>query len=257
MIILNNFLISLQFLTIIPPFPPFNKGGRWGITPIDEKSFGKSVIFFPLIGAFIGVLLVIISRLTSAFLPVSVSDAIVLAVLILVTGGLHVDGFADTIDAFAGGKNKDDVLRIMKDSRIGTFGVTGLIMLLLTKYISIQNLPVDTKYLILIAMPIFGRWSVLPMGSIFKYARIEGGTGKAFAESIGLKEFIIGTLTALAIIVSLLKFKGFLMFIVIFIVTLIIGRYSEKKINGITGDVFGAAIELNELIVLILALLLF
>ena len=244
MIILNNFLISLQFLTIINIKTD---------TPIDEKSFGKSVIFFPLIGAFIGVLLVIISRLTSAFLPVSVSDAIVLAVLILVTGGLHIDGFADTVDGFAGGKNKDDILRIMKDSRIGTFGVVGIVMLLLTKYLSLQSLQPDTKYFVLITMPVIGRWSVLPMGLFFKYARIEGGTGKIFAESIRLKELIIGTIMALAIIIPLFRLKGFLMLAVIFIVTLLIGRYSKRKINGITGDVFGATIEINELIILILS----
>ena len=246
MIILNNFLISLQFLTIINIKTD---------TPIDEKSFGKSVIFFPLIGAFIGVLLVIISRLTSAFLPVSVSDAIVLAVLILVTGGLHIDGFADTVDGFAGGKNKDDILRIMKDSRIGTFGVVGIVMLLLTKYLSIYSLQEDIKYFILIAMPVIGRWSVLPMGLFFKYARIDGGTGKIFAESIRLKELIIGTVIVLSIIIPLFRLNGFLMLAVIFIVTLLIGRYSKRKINGITGDVFGATIEINELIILILSLL--
>ena len=248
MISINNFIASLQFLTII---------NIKNDAPVDEKSFGRSVIFLPLIGLLIGVLLVITSKISLSILPASVSDAIVLAVLIIVTGGLHVDGFADTIDGFAGGKNKDDILRIMKDSRIGTFGVVGIVMLLLTKYLSIQNLQSDTKYFVLIIMPVIGRWSVLPMGMFFKYARIEGGTGKIFAESVRLKEFIIGTIIVLSIIIPLFRLNGFLMLAVIFIVTLVIGRYSKRKINGITGDVFGAAIEINELIVLILALLLF
>lgn len=241
---LKSFLLSLQFLTII---------NIKNDAPIDEKSFGRSVIFLPLIGLLIGVLLVITSKILFAILPVLISDAIVLIVLIIITGGLHVDGFADTIDGFAGGKNKDDILRIMKDSRIGTFGVVGIVMLLLTKYLSIYSLQEDTKYLVLIAMPVIGRWSVLPMGLFFKYARIEGGTGKIFAESIRLKEFIIGTIMALAIIIPLFRLKGFLMLAVIFIVTLLIGRYSKRKINGITGDVFGATIEINELIILILS----
>src|SRR3990167_1361865 len=104
--ILKDFLLSLQFLTII---------NIKNDAPIDEKSFGRSVIFLPLIGLLIGVLLVITSKISFAILPVLISDAIVLIVLIIITGGLHVDGFADTIDGFAGGKNKDDILRIMKD----------------------------------------------------------------------------------------------------------------------------------------------
>lgn len=246
--ILKNFLMSLQFLTII---------NIKNDTTIDKKSFRKTVIFFPLIGLLIGILLVVTSRLSSAILPLSISDAVVLIVLILITGGLHVDGFADAIDGFAGGKDKNDILRIMKDSRIGTFGVVGIVMLLLTKYISIQSLQTDTKYLTLMTMPVLGRWSVLPMGLIFKYARAEGGTGKAFAESVKLKEFITGTIITMTIILFTMKLKGILMLSAIFTATLIIGRYSDKKINGITGDVFGATIEVNELIIVILSLLLF
>lgn len=246
MIILNNFLLSLQFLTII--------NIKDNIT-IYEDRLGKAVIFFPVVGVLIGLILIIISRSLSLWLPIALTDAFILIALLIITGGLHIDGFADTIDGFAGGKDKEDILRIMKDSRIGTFGVAGLIMLLMTKYLAIQSLPIDSKYLILTVMPAFGRWSVLPMGFLFKYARTEGGTGKAFAEHIKLKEFIIGTVLSLIIVISLLGVKGFLMITVVFIVTLLIGRYSEGKINGITGDVFGATIEINELIILILSLL--
>ncbi len=246
MIILNNFLLSLQFLTII--------NIKDNIT-IYEDRLGKAVIFFPVVGVLIGLILIITLRSLSLWLPIALTDAFILIALLIITGGLHIDGFADTVDGFAGGKNKDDILRIMKDSRIGTFGVVGIVMLLLTKYLSIYSLQEDTKYLVLITMPVIGRWSVLPMGLFFKYARIEGGTGKIFAESIRLKEFIIGTIMALAIIIPLFRLKGFLMFAVIFIITLLIGRYSKRKINGITGDVFGATIEINELIILILSLL--
>lgn len=246
MIILNNFLLSIQFLTII--------NIKDNIT-IYEDRLGKAVIFFPVVGVLIGLILIIISRSLSLWLPIALTDAFILIALLIITGGLHIDGFADTIDGFAGGKDKEDILRIMKDSRIGTFGVAGLIMLLMTKYLAIQSLPIDSKYLILTVMPAFGRWSVLPMGFLFKYARTEGGTGKAFAEHIKLKEFIIGTVLSLIIVISLLGVKGFLMITVVFIVTLLIGRYSEGKINGITGDVFGATIEINELIILILSLL--
>lgn len=246
MIILNNFLLSLQFLTII--------NIKDNIT-IYEDRLGKVVIFFPVVGVLIGLILIITSRLLSLWLPVALTDVFILIALLIITGGLHIDGFADTIDGFAGGKDKEDILRIMKDSRIGTFGVAGLIMLLMTKYLAIQGLPIDSKYLILTVMPAVGRWSILPMGFLFKYARTEGGTGKAFAEHIKLKEFIIGTVLSLIIAISLLGVKGFLMITVVFIATLIIGRHSEKRIGGITGDVFGATIEINELIILILSLL--
>ncbi|MBI5187715.1 MAG: adenosylcobinamide-GDP ribazoletransferase [Nitrospirae bacterium] len=272
MIILKDFFLSLQFLTIIPPLPPFTtspspyseggdkgevKGGKGGVAHFEENRFGKAAVFFPLVSLLIGGLLVIISKLTSLFLPLSVSDAIVITTLIIITGGLHIDGFADTIDGFAGGKDRDDVLRIMKDSGIGAFGAAGLIMLLLIKYLSIQSLQMDMKYWILAVMPVFGRWAVLPMGLLFRYARLEGGTGKAFAEAIKIKEFVTGTILCLFIVVLLLGVMGFLMLAGIFIVTLIIGWYSKRRIGGITGDVFGAAIEINELMTLILSLVLF
>lgn len=247
--LIKDFLLSIQFLTII------NIQNSRGTDY--EKRLRRTTIFFPFVGLLIGIMLFLTAKLSSLLLPLSVSDALVLIVLIIITGGLHIDGFADTIDGFAGGKDKENILIIMKDSRIGTFGVTGLIMLLMTKYLAIQSLPVDSKYLILTVMPVFGRWSVLPMGLLFEYARTEGGTGKAFAGSIKLKEFIIGTILSSVIIVSLLGVKGFLMIAVIFIATLIIGRHSENRIGGITGDVFGATIEINELITIIMALVLF
>ncbi|OGV97546.1 MAG: cobalamin 5'-phosphate synthase [Nitrospinae bacterium RIFCSPLOWO2_02_FULL_39_110] len=247
--LIKDFLLSIQFLTII------NIQNSRGTDY--EKRLRGTTIFFPFVGLLIGIILFLTAKLSSLLLPLSVSDALVLIVLIIITGGLHIDGFADTIDGFAGGKDKENILIIMKDSRIGTFGVTGLIMFLMTKYLAIQSLPVDSKYLILTVMPVFGRWSVLPMGLLFEYARTGGGTGKAFAGSIKLKEFIIGTILSSVIIVSLLGVKGFLMIAVIFIATLIIGRYSENRIGGITGDVFGATIEINELITIIMALVLF
>ncbi|MBI3813050.1 MAG: adenosylcobinamide-GDP ribazoletransferase [Nitrospinae bacterium] len=269
MIILKDFFLSLQFLTIIPPLPPFTtspseggdkgevKGGKGGVAHFGEDRFGKAAVFFPLVSLLIGGILVATSKMTSLFLPISISDAIVIMTLIIITGGLHIDGFADTIDGFAGGRDKDDVLRIMKDSGIGAFGAAGLIMLLLMKYLSIQSLQMDMKYWILAAMPVFGRWAVLPMGLLFRYARLEGGTGKVFAETIKLREFVLGTILCLFIVVLLLGVMGFLMLAGIFIVTLMIGWYSNRRIGGITGDVFGAAIEVNELMILILALLLF
>ncbi|MBI4378276.1 MAG: adenosylcobinamide-GDP ribazoletransferase [Nitrospinae bacterium] len=249
----DNFILSLQFLTIIN----IRNDTKVASGQIDKERLGKSAIFFPLVGVFIGFILVITSQVASLWLPVSVTDAMVMIVLIIVTGGLHIDGFADTIDGFAGGRDKDSVLRIMKDSRIGTFGVAGLVMLLLTKYLSIQNTQIDVKSWVLASMPVFGRWSVLPLGFFYRYARMEEGTGKVFAESIEWREFIIGTILSLAIILLLLGSSGFIILSVIFFITLLIGRYSEKRIGGITGDVFGATIEINELITIILSLSLF
>ncbi len=249
MMILNSFLLSLQFLTII------NIRRDFGY--IEENRFGRAAVFFPIVGLLIGGGLVITSKLTSLFLPISISDAIVITILIIITGGLHIDGFADTIDGFAGGKDKNDILRIMKDSGIGAFGTAGLIMLLLMKYLSIQSLHLDMKYWLLAAMPVVSRWAVLPMGLLFRYARLEGGTGKAFAEAIKLKEFVLGSILCLFIVVLLLGVMGLSLLAGIFIVTLIIGWYSNKRVGGITGDVFGAAIEVNELTALVLSLVLF
>ena len=145
-------LISLQFLTVIPV----------KVRNPQEKDFGRSLGYFPLTGCLIGALL---GGLAAAlhFLPSMVAAAILTATSVWLTGGIHLDGFADTCDGLYGKKNKDRSLEIMRDSRIGVMGAAGVFLLLLVKFSVFVSFPFHDLWKILIVSAAFpGGRSPLP-----------------------------------------------------------------------------------------------
>jgi adenosylcobinamide-GDP ribazoletransferase len=117
--ILRDLSLAIRFLTIIPviSFPPSNNTNQ--NEEALEENFANSMAFFPLVGMLIGILLVVLRRIFY-YLPVSplIGDALVLIVWIWLSGGLHLDGFADSVDGFSGGHNKEEILNIMKDIEV-------------------------------------------------------------------------------------------------------------------------------------------
>src|SRR5262245_58349109 len=121
---MRGFLIALQFLTQVPV-----RTDRAA-----PRSIAESYYFYPVIGCFIGVAAVLLRRALMLAFPLSFSVTVVLAFLIWISGGLHEDGLADVADGMGGGWTRDDRLKIMNDSRIGAFGASALILVLLAKY---------------------------------------------------------------------------------------------------------------------------
>ena len=160
---MKRFLIALQFLTILP----FNIKGK-----IEEKDFGRSLIYFPIVGLLIGLFLASIAYI-SAFLPSLVISVLILAAWMAITGGIHLDGFADTCDGFYGNRPKEDILKIMRDSRIGTMGAAGVVMLLLFKFATLSSIRPEDLWKVLIMTVVFARWSQVLACSISKYVRDE------------------------------------------------------------------------------------
>jgi adenosylcobinamide-GDP ribazoletransferase len=114
---ISAFRNALSFITIIP-------AGSWN----DEVPLGRVIALFPVVGFLIGIFLFLVGVLFP-----SMSCALALAVWVIVTGAFHLDGLADTCDALAFGRDKEERLRIMKDSHIGTFGVVAVVLVLLLK----------------------------------------------------------------------------------------------------------------------------
>ncbi len=243
---MRDFLQALSFLTILPV----------GRLPLSEnKGLARTMTFFPAVGLLIGLLLAVAYSLLSFLFSKSLVLWLTLGCLALLTRGLHLDGFADTVDGFAAGGPKEKILEVMRDSRIGAFGVIGLILLIGAKYLALDQMAESSIPPTLILMTVMGRNSMVWVCYRSPYARSSGGLAKPFAENLTLREMIGSSASALGIGLLLWWLKGALVFMGIALVSLAFRAFFIRKLNGITGDTLGAANELSELLCLILLII--
>lgn len=243
---MKRFLIALQFLTIFT----LKKDLK-----VTDEDLAASTTYFPLVGLTLGITLVIAQSLFSSILPQAVVNGLLIALLIICTGALHLDGFADTADGIAGGTDRGDILRIMRDSQIGSFGVVGLIILLLTKYLALNELSESLRNRVLLLMPSLSRWTMAEMAYFSKYARKSEGLGQPFVDLIRKREVLISGIIILIISSILMAYKGMLILAAIAMWTFIASKYFDRKLGGVTGDILGAINELNEVMILLLILI--
>lgn len=238
---MKKFLIALQFLTIFPVKVQ---------SEIENKDFGASLLYFPLIGLLIGLLLAVSTFLFSC-LPEFLKATLILLVSIIITGGIHLDGFADTCDGFYGNRPKEKILEIMRDSHIGVMGVIGIAFLLLLKLSLIIALPDGILWKALIAMTVFARWVQALACSTSSYVRREG-KAKHFIEHACKRNVFIGGIFTLALFLLLIQLKGLILFFLSLLPVFLFLSYMKKKIGGMTGDTIGAVSELSEVTILLL-----
>jgi adenosylcobinamide-GDP ribazoletransferase len=236
-----RFLIALQFLTILPVKIS---------SELKDEDFGRSLAYFPLIGLLIGLLLSGTALLLD-FLPNLVKGVLILIASIVITGGIHLEGFADTCDGFYGSKPKEKILEIMHDSHIGVMGVVGVASLLLLKLSLIVNIPQHILWKSLILMATFARWSQVLACCTSGYARKEG-KAKYFIEYDSKKECLIGCIFTAAAFFLLARLIGVLLLILSLLPVLLFIGYVRKKIGGMTGDTIGAVSEFSEVVILFL-----
>ena len=251
--IFRDLSLAIRFLTIFPiaSFPLSNNNNQDEEEDLEEN-FANSMAFFPLVGMLIGVLLVILRRIFY-YLPVSplVGDTLILVVWIWLSGGLHLDGFADSVDGFLGGHDKEEILKIMKDSSTGAKGVVALVSLLLLKFVLLIETPLFLKDAVLFFTPTIGRWSMVIAAFIGKPARLKNSMGKLFMDYVGWRELAFASLT-MSVIGILLFRLYFLHLVIIGIgIVLLILKYCQKRIGGISGDILGAINEIVEVSILL------
>ncbi|MCD4782059.1 MAG: adenosylcobinamide-GDP ribazoletransferase [Candidatus Omnitrophica bacterium] len=235
-----SFLLAVQFLTTIPV------GSK---SAVNKKQLKISLYFYALVGSFIGFILGCIGY-GALFLSQSLAAVMVVICGVLLTGGLHIDGFADSCDGLYGQRTIENRLSIMRDSRIGAMGVMGITCILMFKYVLILNISSVFILPSLICMGAFSRFSLIYAGYLSQYARKEG-KAKFFFNSIGKKAlWINGVITAFLLFICF-QIKGLLVLgaSLIFVTGAI--KYVEKKINGMTGDTIGAINEVAEICVLL------
>jgi len=233
---MKSIVAAIQFLTI------FGSGKRGEVT---SGYLSRSLFYFPFVGLLIGGCLVGLNFALSKYLNHSVVNLSIIILLIILTGALHLDGFADTVDGFYAGKDSQGILKIMEDSHIGTMGAIGLVILILSKFALLEGIPEVIKYKALLLMPLSGRWAMVVSGSLSKGAK-SGGLGKFFCKPVRLREWLGATLFTLIVAFLILKTQFLLFIFSIFLFTLILTRYINRKIGGMTGDTFGAINELTE-----------
>jgi len=232
---LKRFLLALQFLTIF---------GLKTKLKITEENLGRSLIYFPIVGLFIGLFLVLVSSIFG-FLPHLVKIALILIVYIIITGAIHLDGFIDTCDGLYAGKSKEEILAIMRDPHTGAMGVIGLVCLLLFKFVVFFSLPEKILIKTLIAMVVFGRWSQVFSCYISKDL-LQEGTAKYFIEYVNTKAMFFTTLFTLGLSLMLLKAKGLVSFLASALIAFLFVSFVKRKIGGVTGDIIGATSEVSE-----------
>ena len=237
---MKGLLIALQFLTIIPLGHPVEVKG---------SDFASSMAFFPLVGMIIGGLLILINLATSIFLSPLIASTLVLIGWIGISGALHLDGFTDTIDGLCGGKNRGEILRIMKDSSNGAKGITALICLLLLKFTLLVGLTASCKNYALLFTPVVGRWSMVMGTYLSSYAR-EEGLGKAFFTHKTAKEIFWASLITSCLGLALFKLEFFYIIGIILAANFLLIAYLKRRIGGLTGDTLGGLNEVIELLAL-------
>ncbi len=236
---LKPFFSALRFLTILP-IPKSWCG--------DETSFHKSPDWYPLVGLLIGLLLVVVDLFLCWLLPVPVASVLLLLAMIAISGALHLDGLADSADAFFSSRGQEQMLEIMKDSRSGPMGVTAIIIVLLLKLMLIIAVPSAWRWQVILLMPVAGRCVLPIISSWLPYARANGTAAFTYSPFSGRRLLIALTVLLISAVVLLGGKAGLLITTSVGLGGWILGSYSRCKIGGFTGDTLGATCELVELL---------
>lgn len=243
---MKPFLLALQFLTSLPV----------RVKTIADGDLSRALIFFPLVGLLLGVFLGGAGYLMDilGLQPILISVILVVA-LVVASGGLHLDGLADTFDALLSGRrDREGMLAIMRDSRIGAMGVLALVCVLLLKVALLFSIGRSLRTASLVLMCVLSRWSQVLSLYLFPYARDEG-RAKAFVDALDLKITSIAAVLALAISILIWQVKGLSLAAAAVMSTYLIGNFLRRKLGGVTGDTVGMTSELLEVITLFAVLI--
>lgn len=240
---LRYFFVALGYFTRVPV--PRRIGYQAG-------DLDQAARYFPLIGVCIGVCAAAIYLGASMLWPAGLAVLLSMGATLLLTGTFHEDGLADSLDGFGGGYTKDDVLRIMHDSRIGTFGAAGLIMALAIKWQALSILPRPLAVWTLIAGHAASRACAASLLVTLDYVRGEG-KAKPVAQRMSWRTWSVAAAFGLPWLFVPNWHAGLVMLVVLALLRAALARYFTKRIDGYTGDCLGFAQQLSELAIYLVA----
>lgn len=224
--------------------------------PLDGAAVGRASLLFPAVGLGVGGVQAGAALLLHQRLPAAVVAVLVVALGVLVTGALHLDGLADTADGFGGGRTREHALEIMRDHSVGTYGATAVALSIGLKIATLASIvPLGGAGLRWIVLaPALGRWAPVLLGRALPYARPGGGLGQAVTGG-GAGNLEVAGATAIAVAASplLAGWNGAAAVAIAAAVVILFGAVCRRKLGGVTGDTLGASVELVEAAVLIAA----
>ncbi len=233
------FLTAVMFFTRIPV----------RITDYQETDLNHSTCYFPLVGIIVGVVGGLVYWLADKILPLEISVLLSMVATILLTGAFHEDGLADTADGFGGGCEREQVLTIMTDSRIGSYGAIALVMALVTKYQSLSYVPAVILPMVIVAGHALSRYAAVLVMCTQSYVKATGKS-KPIATQLSVAGLVLASIFGLAPLILLLPFFGYKYLVVLLLVFLVWLWFSMKlktRIGGYTGDCLGAMQQITEL----------
>lgn len=209
-------------------------------------NLSSSAVFFPLVGLLVSAGPVILNHVFSRIVARDGVIILALGFLVAITGGLHEDALADAADGFGGGWGKDQILNIMRDSRVGSFGALAIMLVLLARFVFLTNIPAPRFDSYLVAGQVTSRWTALPLAFCLPPAREQSGQGARLAGQISTFSLITGTLLTVVILGVALGMKALWVGSVATVMTGLTGAYYRRRIGGVTGDCLGATNQLTE-----------
>ncbi len=246
MILLRRIILMIQFFTRIP-IPIYIE--------INSDDLRGGCLFLALIGALVGLLMSVGYIIGYAVNLSLISAILVVAIQLIITGGFHLDGLADTFDGIMSNKNREEMLQVMRDSRIGASGATAIAFNILIKVLILNELfTVYTGKLgayLVITMPIMGKIGILTCCNFAKAARKEGGLGKMFLENVDTPIWIGGIAIGSLITIPMLGIVSLINISIGVLAAVIFNMYMQKKLGGVTGDSLGAINEICEMLFVI------
>ncbi len=252
---MRSFLLALQFLIIVPIRV------RGDVT---EEQMLRSALAFPVVGFLIGLLLIVTDVLLSQVFPSALVSALVLLVLVVITGALHLDGLSDTFDALACRGDRKRRLSAMRDSSAGPIGMVAVMFSLGIKYLAFEevaSLGYFAHYAALAFMPVVGRWAQVTGMFLGKPSRPDG-LGKIFIGQVGVGMYLVATALALGLFAGSASLAGGYApelwyvfggvgFALVFAANLVFLRINKKHFGGESGDTLGTASEFSEILFLL------
>lgn len=232
---LRYFTLALSFLTAIPVRTEVPQPG----------DLGRAAIWFPLIGAGIGALLAAANYILTLFFQPFIVSTLLIALWAAITGGLHLDGLADCCDALFAPVSTERRLEILRDPRLGSFGVIGLVLFLILKLLALTFATVP----MLLFAPALARWLILVV-ALQPSAR-PGGMGADFSLGLNLFIFAFAALVPLGLLIAFFSPRLLVAATIAHLVTIAIIIFARSRLGGVTGDVLGLTVEISELIVLL------
>jgi adenosylcobinamide-GDP ribazoletransferase len=235
---LTQLIAAFQFLTRIP-LPAI---------PYTADTLPGAIRYFPLVGLAIGYCTALLYPWLLQHFGTSLAALAALLFMVSITGCLHEDGLADAADGLLGGSTREKRLAILRDSRIGSYGAAALFFSMGARWMLLAALPLERFAGYVVCAAVLSRWTVLPLSAVLPPAQTNG-QGARVAGKTSISSLLIGSILAFAIVFYTMRWQALLPLIAVLLTSLVTGLIYRSRIGGITGDCFGATIQLSEIAV--------